>query len=129
MVKRTDRRGGFTLIEILVVMAIVATLLSLVAPRYFETMERSKETTLRHDLSVMRDAIDKYYSDKGAYPDTLEDLVYGQYLRSIPDDPVTESAATWLVTPPSDPNARGSVYDIHSGAEGEATDGSSYAQW
>lgn len=129
MVKLTGRWGGFTLIEVLVVMAIVATLLSLVAPRYFETMERSKETTLRHDLSVMRDAIDKYYSDKGAYPDTLEDLVYGQYLRSIPDDPVTESAVTWIVTPPTDPNVRGSVYNIHSGAEGEASDGSMYVQW
>lgn len=117
------------MIEILVVMAIVATLLSLVAPRYFATMERSKEATLRHDLAVMRDAIDKYYSDKGSYPDTLEDLVYGQYLRAIPDDPVTESADTWIVTPPSDPNARGSVYNIHSGAEGEGLDGSVYAQW
>lgn len=129
MVKQTGRRSGFTLIEILVVMTIVATLLSLVAPRYFETMERSKEATLRHDLSVMRDAIDKYYSDKGAYPDTLEDLIYGQYLRAIPDDPITESAGTWIVTPPSDPNARGSVYNIHSGAEGVASDGSMFVQW
>jgi general secretion pathway protein G len=129
MVRKIGRRSGFTLIEILVVMAIVATLLSLVAPRYFETMERSKEATLRHDLSVMRDAIDKYYSDKGAYPDTLEDLIYGQYLRAIPDDPITQNAGTWIVTPPSDPNARGSVYNIHSGAEGEASDGSMYVQW
>ncbi|MGZ8252161.1 MAG: prepilin-type N-terminal cleavage/methylation domain-containing protein, partial [Methylophilaceae bacterium] len=66
---------GFTLIEVLVVMVIIATLLSLVAPRYFETVERSKESTLKHDLIIMRDAIDKYYSDTGTYPDSMEDMV------------------------------------------------------
>ena len=77
-------KKGFTLVEVLVVMAIVATLISLVAPRYFAIMERSRESTLRHDLAVMRDAIDKFYSDKGAYPDALEDLVSQNYLRAIP---------------------------------------------
>lgn len=125
----SGRKRGFTLIEVLVVMAIVATLLSLVAPRYFATIDRSREATLRHDLAVMRDAVDKYYSDKNAYPNTLDDLVQGQYLRAIPDDPITESAVTWVVTPPADPNARGAVFDIHSGAEGVAADGSNYAQW
>lgn len=123
------RNKGFTLVEILVVMAIVATLLSLVAPKYFDTLERSREAVLRHDLSVMRDAIDKYYSDKGIYPDTLDDLVYGHYLRAIPEDPITRYIDTWIFTPPSDPHAQGSIYDIHSGAEGMATDGSLYAEW
>ena len=93
------RKRGFTLIEVLVVMAIVATLLSLVAPRYFAVLERSREATLRHDLATMRDAIDRYYGDKGVYPDTLGDLVTARYLRAIPNDPVTESAQTWVVTP------------------------------
>lgn len=127
MVGRHGR--GFTLVEILVVMAIVATLLSLVAPRYFDTLERSRETLLRHDLAVMRDAIDKYYSDKGIYPDTLEDLVQARYLRNVPEDPITQSMDTWIYIPPSDPNAQGSLFDIQSGSDGVALDGSLYSQW
>ncbi|CAG1771375.1 Type II secretion system protein G [uncultured bacterium] len=123
------RQQAFTLIEVLVVMAIVAMLLSLVTPRYFASIERSRETTLRHDLAVMRDAIDKYYSDKNRYPNSLEELVHGQYLRAIPEDPMTESAETWIATPPPDPNALGVVYDVHSGATGQAADGSSYMLW
>jgi len=122
-------KTGFTLVEILVVMAIVATLLSLVAPRYFDTLERSKETLLRHDLAIMRDAIDKYYSDRGIYPDTLEDLVQARYLRNVPEDPITQSMETWIFIPPADPNAQGSLYDIQSGADGVALDGSLYSQW
>lgn len=122
-------KTGFTLVEVLVVMAIVATLLGLVAPRYFATSERSKETILRHDLAVMRDAIDKYFSDTGAYPNNLDDLVSRQYLRAIPEDPITESSMTWVVVPPADIDTKGAVYDVFSGAEGIAMDGSSYAEW
>lgn len=125
----SGRQQAFTLIEVLVVMAIVAMLLSLVTPRYFASIDRAKEATLRHDLAVMRDAIDKFYSDKNKYPDSLDDLVRGQYLRAIPEDPMTESAETWIVTPPSDPNARGAIYDVHSGSAGQAFDGSSFALW
>lgn len=123
------KRTGFTLIEVLVVMAIVAMLMSVVAPRYFAALERSKESILRHDLAVMRDAIDKYYSDKGKYPYVLEELVDARYLRNIPEDPITESVETWITVPPADPTAEGTVYDIQSGAEGMATDGTFYAEW
>lgn len=120
---------GFTLIEVLVVMVIIATLLSLVAPRYFETVERSKESTLKHDLIIMRDAIDKYYSDTGTYPDSMEDMVQRKYLRAVPEDPVTGRTDSWIFSPPVDINIRGAIYDIHSGAEGIASDGSKYADW
>src|SRR5450830_1865603 len=120
---------GFTLIEVLVVLAIIATLLSMVAPRYFETVERSKETTLKHDLIGMRDAIDKYYSDTGNYPDALDDLVAKKYLRAIPEDPMTGSDKTWAITPPVNSNINGSIYDIHSGSPELAKDGSNYAEW
>src|SRR5450830_290517 len=120
---------GFTLIEVLVVLAIIATLLSMVAPRYFETVERSKETTLKHDLIGMRDAIDKYYSDTGNYPDTLDDLITKKYLRAIPEDPITGSNSTWVITPPVSLEVSGSVYDIHSGSPDVAKDGSNYADW
>ncbi len=120
---------GFTLIEILVVLSIIATLLSLVTPKYFASLNRAKETTLKHDLSVIRDALDKYYSDTNTYPNTLDDLVSRQYLRAVPEDPITESNATWALTAPPDINAKGAIYDVHSGSEKLAIDGSAYAQW
>lgn len=122
-------KKGFTLIEILVVLAIIATLLSLVAPRYFSVIDRSKETTLKHDLITMRDAIDKFYSDKNTYPDSLDELVQLKYLRAIPEDPITESTTTWVLVAPVDVEAKGSIYDIYSGATQIASDGSSYADW
>ncbi len=122
-------KKGFTLIEILVVLAIIATLLSLVAPRYFNTISLAKESTLRHDLIIIREAVDKFYSDKNAYPDSLEELVEYKYLRAVPEDPITESSTTWLFSPPLDVEAKGAIYDIHSGSEGVATDGSLYADW
>ncbi|MFL6694769.1 MAG: type II secretion system protein [Ramlibacter sp.] len=117
------RRRGFTLIELLVVMAIIATLLSVALPRYFGSVERSKEVTLRQSLSVMRDAIDKFYADQGRYPEQLEDLVAQRYLRDLPVDPVTDQRTTWQLVPPPDPTAKGRVYDVHSGAPGKASDG------
>lgn len=122
-------KKGFTLIEILVVLAIIATLLSLVAPKYFNVIDRSKETTLKHDLITMRDAIDKFYSDRNVYPDSLEELVQLKYLRAIPEDPITESATTWILVPPLDVEVKGAIYDIYSGATKSASDGSQYADW
>lgn len=121
--------NGFTLIEILVVLTIIATLLSLVTPRYFDSMSRSKEKILKNDLIVMREAIDKFYSDKNFYPDTLEDLVKYKYLQAIPTDPITDSAFTWLLLPPLDIELKGNIYDIHSGAQNIASDGSYYVDW
>lgn len=121
-------RPGFTLIELLVVLAIIALLLSLAAPRYFSSVERAKETALKHNLATMRDAVQKYHADKNRYPDTLEALVSERYLRAIPMDPLTESTQTWMVvTPPS--GAATGAYDIRSGAPGMATDGTLYESW
>lgn len=122
-------KSGFTLIEILVVLAIIATLLSLVTPRYFDSINRSKEKILKNDLIVIREAIDKYYSDKNVFPDTLQDLVLDKYLSAVPEDPVTESTFTWLIVPPQDIEAKGLMYDIHSGSPDVASDGSHYADW
>ena len=121
-------KNGFTLIELLVVMAIIATLLSIAVPRYFHSVDKSKEAILMQDLQVMRDAIDKFYGDNGKYPDTLDDLVKKKYLRKLPPDPITESTATWVTTPPDDPT-KGGVYDLHSGAPGNGKDGTPYASW
>jgi general secretion pathway protein G len=119
---------GFTLVELMVVMAIVALLLSLALPRYFSHLESSRETVLRQDLAVMRDAIDKYHGDTGRYPDSLDVMVSSRYLRALPVDPITERADTWQLVAPSD-GVAGAVYDIRSGAPGVARDGSSYVDW
>ncbi len=128
MVTWLKKSRGFTLIELLVVMAIIALLLAIAVPKYFGTVDRSRETILRQDLVTMREAIDKYYGDTGKYPDTLEDLVKQKYLRNIPKDPVTESDTTWVLVSPTD-GAQGSIYDIKSGADGNASDGTPYSQW
>jgi len=122
------RRPGFTLIELLVVMAIIATLLTLAVPRYFGSIEKSKEAVLRENLNQMRDALQKYYGDKGKYPDALEALAAEKYLRKVPVDPVTESSSTWVVVAPDDPK-KGAVFDVRSGAPGQASDGTSYGDW
>lgn len=121
------RPRGFTLIELLVVMAIIGGLLALAVPRYFQHVDRTKETVLKSDLSSMRDALDKFYADTGRYPANLEELVARRYLRKVPPDPITESAATWLVVAPADPEL-GGVYDVKSGAAGLTLEGRPYSE-
>jgi len=121
-------RSGFTLIELLVVLAIIAVLLTLAVPRYFGSLDKSKEAVLKEDLFQLRDAIGKYYGDKGKYPETLEALATEKYLRKVPVDPITESATTWVVVTPEDPQ-KGGVYDVKSGAQGKASDGSAFSDW
>jgi len=115
-------RRGFTLIELLVVMAVVALLLSIAAPRYFNHLDRSRENALKESLFVMRDAIDKYAADKGEFPDSLEDLVDSNYLRAIPEDPITERRDTWITLPPRSGEPDG-IGDVVSGA------GAPYSEW
>ena len=122
------RRRGFTLIELLVVLAVIATLLTLALPRYFGSVEKSKEAVLKENLFQMRDAISRYHADKGRYPESLDQLATDKYLRKVPVDPVTDSATTWMVVRPEDPQKTG-VYDVKSGASGKASDGTEYAQW
>ena len=121
--------AGFTLIELMVVLTVLALLLMLAVPRYFNHLDRAKEVTLKQDLSVMRDAIDKFHGDKGRYPDQLDELVSARYIRNIPVDPITESPTTWRIIPPADTEAKGAVYDVKSGAEGKSADGSPYGEW
>jgi general secretion pathway protein G len=120
--------AGFTLIELIVVMLIIAMLASLAVPRYFGSVQKSKDTVLKEDLTLMREALDKFYGDNDKYPAALDELVSRKYLRNIPRDPVTESASTWITVPPEDAE-KGGVYDVHSGAEGNAADGSPYKEW
>ena len=124
-----NHKLGFTLIEILVVLAIIATLLSLVTPRYFNSIDKSKETILKHDLATIREALDKFYSDKNFYPETLNDLVQYKYLRAVPKDPITDSTETWQIIAPEQIDAKGNIYDVKSGSQAISSEGIPYAEW
>jgi prepilin-type N-terminal cleavage/methylation domain-containing protein len=116
---------GFTLIELLVVMAVIALLLTIALPRYFGSLDKSKEVVLTENLKVMRVTLDKFYSDKGRYPETLEELVDQKYLRSIPVDPITELNNSWVLVSSDDTDQNG-IVDVKSGASGVAGDGRSF---
>lgn len=120
--------SAFTLIELLVVMAIIATLLTIVAPRYFKTVDNSNDKVLRTNLVTLRDSIDKYYGDHGYYPLKLETLVEAEYIREIPTDPITESNETWITLPSKNLDSPG-VYDVHSGAPGTGLNNKPYSEW
>jgi general secretion pathway protein G len=122
------RHRGFTLIELIVVMSIIATLLTIAAPRYFKSLERSKEAVLRQDLAVLRDAIDKFNADLGHKPETLADLVEHSYIRSVPVDPFTKTPDAWIATMSDDSDEPG-IVDVHSGAQGAAIDGTAFLEW
>ena len=111
-------------------MAIVALLVSIAAPRYFKSLERARENTLRTSLNVMRGALDQFAADKGRYPESLNEVVEMRYLRSVPEDPMTRSNSTWVsIAPPSELGLSGKVYDVRSGAASRASDGHLYADW
>ena len=122
------RRAGFTLIELLVVLGIVALLLTLAVPRFFPSIVSARETILADNLRNTRAVIDQFYSDTGRYPESLDQLVEKKYLRNLPLDPITESTASWIVVPPED-GAKGSVYNIKSGAPGNDRSGKPYSDW
>jgi len=110
-------KRGFTLVELMVVLTVIALLLSVVVPDYVGRMKRAEEAVLQENLTVMRDALDKHYADAGSYPGSLDDLVSKRYLRAIPKDPFTQSASSWVPVPPADPK-KGGVFDVHSAAKG-----------
>lgn len=124
---RPDSEQGFTLIELLVVLSIVALLLSISVPKYFHSLDYSKEVILKENLRVVRKTIDQYYADTGHYPDDLDELVSKKYLRALPVDPITSSAATWVLIAPEDVKL-GKLFDVHSGASGATHDGIAFGQ-
>jgi general secretion pathway protein G len=127
MVSSMSRRiRGFTIIELLVVLAALGVLLSLAAPRYVDHVDRSRETVLRHNLKQVRDAIDRFHADRERYPQSLQELVEARYLRELPLDPITDRADSWVLV-----GAEGGtgLRDIRSGAAGKTREGVAYAGW
>jgi general secretion pathway protein G len=126
-------RAGFTLIELMVVISLLVILASMGLVQYRQSIVRASEAALKEDLFRMRDAIDQYYADKNKYPTTLEALVSDGYLRQIPKDPFTKSESTWQSIPAepdvNNPSAEPGVFDVKSGSEANALDGTRYADW
>jgi len=124
---------GFTLIELLVVAAILIVLAGIGLAQYKNGKTRASEAVLKTDLFQMRDAIDQYYADKAQWPGTLDELVSAGYLRKVPDDPFTSSNSTWQTVQSepdaNNPTAAPGVYDVKSGSDGTALDGSKYSDW
>jgi general secretion pathway protein G len=129
----TGNHRGFTLIELLVVVTLIVVLAGIGMSTYSTSVRRAKEAVLLEDLFRFKDAIDQYNADKGTYPPDLASLVTEGYMRQIPRDPFTESADTWQTVmsepDPANPNATPGVYDVKSGAEGTALNGTNYADW
>lgn len=125
--------SGFTLIELMVVVALIAVLAGMGVVQYRNSVVRTKEAVLREDLFRMRDAIDQYYADKAKYPASIEALVSDGYLRQVPKDPITNSTETWQTVPsepdPANPDSEPGIFDVKSGADGTSIDGSRYAEW
>ena len=123
--KRTG--GGFTFMELLVVLALIALLASVIAPLLTNSIGRAREATLKENLQVMRKAIDDYYGDRGEYPPDLEALVQKRYLRRVPVDPVTERVDTWRTVRAE--TERGGIMDVRSGSEEQASEGGYFRDW
>jgi general secretion pathway protein G len=126
-------RRGFTLIELMVVMAIVSVLLAIAVPIYQKSIMRAKESVLRNNLFTLRTMIDEYTVDKQKAPESLQDLVSGGYLRQVPQDPITVSDQTWRTvmeeTPVGGSSSSPGIFDVHSGSDKTSLDGTPYADW
>ena len=145
--RRASAQAGFTLLELIIVVAIIGILASIAMPRLLQTPDKAREAVLRQDLHTFRDVLDQYYADKGHYPTELEALVQEGYLRSMPRDPFTRSTETWVPVfeepkldtgtsgtgdagSPTDPeNDKPGIIDVHSGAPGNGSNGQPYSEW
>ena len=130
-IKKQD--SGFTLVELMIVMAIIGVLAMVAVPSYISAIKHAREAVLKEDLHTLRAAIDSYTMDKQKAPQSLDDLIQDGYLKAVPDDPMTKSSTTWVTDSTdsmhsldqTDPG----IDDIHSGSEETGSDGQPYNTW
>ena len=131
--KSSRRKFGFTLVELMIVMAIIAILISIAVPIYNRAITRARESVLKNNLFTMRTVLDEYTYDKQKAPQSLQDLVSEGYMRQIPVDPMTSSADTWKVIMEDTLNAvnqtEPGIFDVRSGSDKKSLEGTSYADW
>ena len=127
--KRRLSARGFTLVELMVVIAIIITILSIAIPRYTRAIIRTKESVLKSNLFTIRSVIDQYTYDKEGPPQSIDELVSEGYLRSVPMDPFTESSTTWEEISDVGPSGESGLFDVKSGSDRTALDGSAYNEW
>ena len=124
---------GFTMIELLIVVSLIVILTTMGMTQYRQSVIYAREGVLKEDLFRLRDAIDQYYADKGTWPSTLDALISEGYVRKLPDDPFTRSNSSWQTVPaepdPNNPTAEAGVYDVKSGSDATALDGTKYSDW
>jgi len=120
-------QSGFTLIELMIVMALIGILAAIAQPQFQQYTIRAREAVLRENLFTLREVIDQYYGDKGKYPESLQDLVSNRYIRKVPADPFTKSSDTWVTVAPD--AGEGVVFDVHSGSDLISLDGTPYNEW
>ena len=125
---KMNNNKGFTIIELLIVIAIIGILASIAAPSFQRSVIRAREASLRNSLFILRDVLDQYYADHGDYPETLEALTEKKYIRAVPMDPFTGSHETWILIPPEGEGLTG-VYDVHSGSDRISLYGIPYNEW
>jgi general secretion pathway protein G len=133
ILRKRQRQSGFTLIELMIVMAIISILAVVAIPSYLGAVRQAREAVLKEDLQTMRNAIDSYTADKQKAPQSLDDLVQEGYLREIPEDPMTHSTSTW-VTDTSDAlssldQTDSGINNVHSGSDEQGSDGRAYSEW
>lgn len=130
--KNKTGQRGFTLMELVIVMTVIAILVSVAVPVYITHVKRAKEIVLMNDLDEMRRALDKYTADKEKGAQSLQELVSGGYLRAVPTDPLTKSNETWEIemeTEPYRPGVPAGIANVRSGADGTGTDGRAYKEY
>jgi general secretion pathway protein G len=131
--RRAASAAGFTLIELIVVTTLIVVLSTMAMVSYQNSVVRAREAVLKEDLFRLRDAIDQYYADKTKWPATLQDLVTDGYVREIPKDPMTDSADTWQTVAaeadPSNTTGEPGIFDVKSGSDKTALDGTPYVEW